>query len=193
MSKSQILFEGTNEVFEYIQLLFHSGELNELLGQNIPVISKTDVQVNLNNWLKNTFEADWQSFKACVPRREKESDSYAIRIDENLFTKAGLKYIEFMTQLGSKVIVGLYVGIRPEKDGKISMQAKLSPSKGDMYLPTDISLSLVQKSGKVIQEVQSKNEYLFIKLKRHLFPIGVSFNIKVTLNNVSILEDFVIK
>lgn len=74
----------------------------------------------------------------------------------------------------------------------MGIRVQLHPASGD-YLPPNIKLALVSRSGATLEEFKSRTQDNFIQLKRFTCPIGKSFKIEVAINDFSITEDFLIE
>ncbi len=142
--------------------------------------------VNLSHWLQNIFEPDWQSFEALFgiktcnlsPLREDLDDSSMKRIK--------------LIDLGVKIkhqSLALLVGLKPETD-KIGIRVQLRPTIEETNLPSNLKLTLLSSSGETIQEVHSRPQDDYIQLKRWRSKPGTRFSLQVTLNDLSLTEDF---
>ena len=95
-------------------------------------------------------------------------------------------------QLGNKS-VALLIGLTRENDNKIGVRIQLHPAANETYLPQNIKLALRSRSGKVLQQLESRTQDNLIQLKRFTCPIGKKFSVEVAVGNLSITEDFTIE
>jgi hypothetical protein len=99
------------------------------------------------------------------------------------------KLIDLGIQLGNQA-VAMLVNITAETDEKKGVLVQLHPTGGERFLPTDIKLTLLSKAGKKLQEVVSRNQDNYIQLKPFRGEAGKCFSIQVSLENVSVKENF---
>ena len=139
----------------------------------------------LSQWLENIFDKTWQTIDSLV--NPEVNLEYSLRnIDEGV--KRG-KLIDLGMQLGNQN-VALLVNIKRETDGKLAVLVQLHPDDGARNLPTNLKLSLLSKAGKILQEVQSRNQDNCIQLKSFKGEKGKRFQIQVSLGSLSIRENF---
>ena len=148
---------------------------------------------NLGQWFQQVFEAGWQSLDTLL---DNESNNLAFafrqgRADTREVEVKGVKLIDLGVQLGHQS-VALLVGLSPETEDRVSIRVKLYPAQEVSYLPAKIKLTLLTKSGKVLQQVQARNQDNFIQLKRFSCPLGKKFSLQVALDDFSLTEDFVV-
>ncbi len=159
-----------------------------------PVLTASKVRVNLSRWLENTFEAGWQSVKALL-NTEQGNLAFRSRRRDPAVTEVsveGVKLIDLEMQMGSRS-VALLLGLTPMAEQRVGIRVQLHPGSGETYLPPNLSLVLLSKSGATLQEVQSRSQDNFIQLKRFTYQTGKCFSIQVALDDVSIIENFVLE
>lgn len=148
--------------------------------------------VNLGQWFESAFETGWQSLDTLI-NPDTGNLAFAFRQrDTSRFTVEAAKIIDLGMQLGNKS-VALLIGLTRENDNKIGVRIQLHPAAGETYLPKNMKLALRSRSGKVLQELESRHQDNLIQLKRFTCPIGKKFSIEVALGNLSITEDFTIE
>jgi hypothetical protein len=147
-------------------------------------------QVNLSQWFKHLFEANWQPVEALFGT---ENLAFSFRSDSQLSeaTIRRAKLLDLGLQLGSQSVVML-VAITPEAEQKVGILVQVHPDVGETFLPPHLKLGLLSRSGKILQEVQSRSQDNYIQLKRFRGLFGEGFNIQVTLGNTTMTETFVI-
>ena len=149
--------------------------------------------VNLGQWFESAFETGWQSLDTLINSNTGDL-AFAFRqhdVSRELTVEAA-KIIDLGMQLGNKS-VALLIGLTRENDNKIGVRIQLHPAAGETYLPQNIKLGLRSRSGKVLQELESRSQDNLIQLKRFTCPIGKKFSVEVALDNFSIIEDFTIE
>jgi hypothetical protein len=67
-------------------------------------------------------------------------------------------------QLGDRT-VALIVNVMSETEIKLRIFAQLYPTGKQKYLSPNLKLSLLSKAGKILQEVQARNQDNYIQLK----------------------------
>lgn len=149
--------------------------------------------VNLGQWFESAFETGWQSLDTLI---NPDTGNLAFAFRQNDASKElnveAAKIIDLGMQLGNKS-VALLIGLTRENDNKIGVRIQLHPAAGETYLPKNMKLALRSRSGKVLQELESRHQDNLIQLKRFTCPIGKKFSIEVDLGNLSITEDFTIE
>ncbi|NEO31004.1 MAG: DUF1822 family protein [Symploca sp. SIO3C6] len=154
--------------------------------------SKTSI--NLGQWFQEVFEAGWLSLDAFL-----NADSGNLvpafrqgKLTTRKIAVEGIKLIDLGMQLGNQA-VALLVGLTPDAEQRVGIRVQLHPTGEQTYLPSNIKLALLSKGGKVLQEFQSRSQDNFIQLKRFTCTRGKRFSIRITLENFSITENFVIE
>ena len=149
--------------------------------------------VNLGQWFESAFETGWQSLDTLI-NPDTGNLAFAFRQNDasRELTVEAAKIIDLGMQLGNKS-VALLIGLTRENDNKIGVRIQLHPANGEPYLPPDIKLVLRSRSGKVLQEIESRSQDNLIQLKRFTCPIGKKFSVEVALDDLSIIEDFTIE
>ena len=148
-------------------------------------------QVHLSKWFEAIFTVGWQSLDSLS---DEETNSFATRfrsplaLNQNEVRQA--KRIDLETQSTSRSIA-LLIGLRPEANDKLGIQAQLHPTSGYEYLPESVRLALLSDSGEVLQAIQAESQDYYIQLNRFKCPLGYCFSLKVELGECSIVEDFI--
>lgn len=176
----------------YINKLQTLADFPEYISQINPIKRLIDSVekrvVNLSNWLQNIFEADWQPIEALGIRFNDLSPVLRNFEDSSM---ERIKLLDLGVQIKHQSLV-LLVGLKPEDDNKVGIRVQLRPSLGEDYLPPNINLALLSSSGETKQEVESITGDNYIQLKRWKSKPGTKFTIKITLNDLSLTEDFLV-
>ncbi|WP_414621464.1 DUF1822 family protein [Calothrix sp. CCY 0018] len=149
--------------------------------------------VNLGQWFESAFETGWQSLDTLInPDTGNLAFAFRQRDASKEMTVEAAKIIDLGIQLGNKS-VALLIGLTRENDNKIGVRIQLHPAAGETYLPANMKLALRSRTGKVLQQLESRTQDNLIQLKRFTCPIGKKFSVEVALDNFSITEDFAIE
>ena len=149
--------------------------------------------VNLGQWFESAFETGWQSLDTLInPDTGNLAFAFRQRDASKELTVEAAKIIDLGMQLGNKS-VALLIGLTRENDNKIGVRIQLHPAAGETYLPAKMKLALRSRTGKVLQQLESRTQDNLIQLKWFTCPIGKKFSVEVALDNFSITEDFAIE
>ncbi|MEG4089032.1 DUF1822 family protein [Microcoleus sp. Pol12B4] len=179
-----------------------------------PTEIENPVKSNLGNWFKNVAETGWQQFEQGKQNLDDllfpdETPNFAFRGGGNSRAESALqgsqssinrfpeadvtraKLIDLGMRLG-RTSVALLVAIAEEDDRTLRVHVQLHPAIGEPYLPTNIKLSLISDTGDNLHEVEATVQNLCILLKDFHVEPDESFSIRVTLDDLSITETFVV-
>jgi hypothetical protein len=152
--------------------------------------------VNLSQWFAGIFETGWQTIESFwnVPELR---PVYAFRSVETLELDT-LKRPESITKraklidLGIQILnqpVMLIVEISPEKDQQTGINLQLHATGNQIYLPPAVHLTVLDSSGAVFLDAQSRKSDNYIQLQFRGEPTE-QFSVRVSLDNISITEHF---
>ncbi|ACC80318.1 DUF1822 family protein [Nostoc punctiforme] len=165
----------------------HLGELRQ---------SPVSSLVNLSQWFTGIFEAGWQTIESLWNLPELRP-VYAFRSTETLELNA-LNQPESITKraklidLGIQILnqpVMLIVEISPEKDRQTSIHLQLHATGNQIYLPPGVHLTVLDSSGAVFLDAQSRKSDNYIQLQFRGEPTE-QFSVRVAINDTSITEHF---
>jgi transcriptional regulator with XRE-family HTH domain len=142
--------------------------------------------ISLNRWLQEVFEEDWQTVEDIFGSTEANL-AFKLRSADFLGEIRRAKPIALGVQL-----VALVVALTPEVDRRVGISMQLHPASGETYLPPNLKLVLLSQSGTNLQEVQSRSQDNYIQLKRFKLPQGKGFSVQVALDDVNVLENFIL-
>ncbi|MBN3894982.1 MAG: DUF1822 family protein [Nostoc sp. NOS(2021)] len=152
--------------------------------------------VNLSQWFAGIFETGWQTIESLwnVPELR---PAYAFRSTETLelntlnrpesITKRA-KLIDLGIQILNQPVM-LIVEISPEKDQQTSIYLQLHATGNQVYLPPGVHLTVLDSSGAVFLDAQSRKSDNYIQLQFRGEPTE-QFSVRVALDNTSITEHF---
>ncbi|WP_375480136.1 DUF1822 family protein [uncultured Nostoc sp.] len=152
--------------------------------------------VNLSQWFAGIFETGWETIESLWNVPELRS-TYAFRSVETLELDA-LKQPESITKrakvidLGIQILnqpVMLIVEISPEKDRQTSIHLQLHATGNQIYLPPGVHLTVIDSSGAIFLDAQSRKSDNYIQLQFRGEPTE-QFSVRVALDNTSITEYF---
>ncbi|MBR8840651.1 MAG: DUF1822 family protein [Stigonema ocellatum SAG 48.90 = DSM 106950] len=148
----------------------------------------TSLQKNrtkLSQWLEGIFEEGWQAIDTLI--KPEANLAFSIRNTEEGTKRA--KLIDMGMQFGDET-VAMLVNITKEAEEKLGILIQLHPTGGERYLPHNLKLTLLSKTGKTLQEVTSRDQDNYIQLKPFKGEEGKRFCIQVSCASVRIREDF---
>ncbi|MEH2287799.1 DUF1822 family protein [Nostoc sp.] len=152
--------------------------------------------VNLSQWFAGIFETGWETIESLwnVPELR---PTYAFRSVETLELDA-LKQPESITKRAKVIDLGiqihnqpvmLIVEISPEKDRQTSIHLQLHATGNQIYLPSGVHLTVIDSSGAIFLDAQSRKLDNYIQLQFRGEPTE-QFSVRVALDNTSITQYF---
>jgi len=154
--------------------------------------------VNLSQWFAGIFETGWQTIESLWNLPELRP-AYAFRSIETVEKNAPnqpesvtrrAKLIDLGIQIFNQPVI-LMVEITPETDQQTSIRLQLHATGSQIYLPPGVQLTVLDGSGEVFLEAQARKLDNYIQLQFRGTPTE-QFSVKVTLNDTSITEHFMI-
>jgi hypothetical protein len=158
---------------------------SSIVSQDLVAQSCKAARTSLSTWLKNIVEAEWFAIDQLF-YQESELAFSTRSYPES--TQKG-KFINLGMELGEQRFA-LLVNITPEPEDKLVVLVQLYPT-GEPCLPPNLTLSLVSKVGKLLQEVSTRSHDNYIQLKSFQGELGQSFSIDVSCDGISHRENFV--
>lgn len=152
--------------------------------------SKLENAVQLNQWLKNTFEVGWETIETLfstpkIAWRSLNSDALAA-VNSDL----GVERIKTFNLEPTGDKLGLLVRLQPKTEVNMGISVELYPANQQVYLPHHLQLMLLDESGKTVMQAEARSSKN-IQLKFN-GESGEIFTVKVVLGNTFIVETFVI-
>ncbi|NER22729.1 MAG: DUF1822 family protein [Symploca sp. SIO1C2] len=176
------------DVFDYFQPVTATA-----IAATTAAVQKT--RVNLSQWLTEVVEAGWQTVDTLLNPAEPEL-AYNFRKSNlaqdgiiEVAVKRG-KLIDLGAQLAG-YRVALIIEIIPESDQRKHILLQVHPLGKETYLLPQVQLTVLDESGLVFLEAQSRSEDNYIQLQFSGLP-GELFSVQVTFGDASIIEDFVL-
>lgn len=143
--------------------------------------------VNLSEWFKGIFTSKWQSLNTFLDV-EKTLACNTLSGSKPNYAEGG-KLIKVDMDLGESKTVLLVIKIQQVAEDQVEISAQLSPTGGNNYLPSNLKLARLSKSGKVRKEVISESMSYYIKCEFTGKP-GGSFGIQVTYRDVELICEY---
>jgi hypothetical protein len=165
-------------------------KLYELQQPKVKIESKTTTTNNLGKWLQNIFETGWQSLETFV-NTQPSNLAYSFRHKTANLEGVAVEAIKTISVKERSLI--LSIGLKLEDEKNVSVFVRLSAFGNTLYLPPNFQLKLLSKSGKILQEVESREEDRLMQLKRFIGTKGQRFSICISQEEFSLTEDFIIE
>ena len=152
--------------------------------------------VNLSQWFAGIFETGWQTIESLwnVPELR---PAYAFRSTETLelntlnepesITKRA-KLIDLGIQILNQPVM-LIVEISLEEDQQTNIRLQLHATGNQIYLPPGVHLTVLDSSGAVFLNAQSRKLDNYIQLQFRGEPTE-QFSVRIAINDISITEYF---
>lgn len=164
-------------------LLRHLHQLmQELNSVNTVVISQ---------WFENLFVAGWQNLEALFAG-DTLNLALSLRSDPAPEREVvGAKLIDWGVDLGGEAVT-LLVALTKITDEQVGVRVQVRPVTGASYLPPNLVLAICSPTGETLREVRSRSLDDYIQLPRFQGVRGDRFQLRLTLNQVSLTEDLAI-
>ncbi len=176
--------QSLEKLHEYLESLSYV-KLAELV---YPRISRRQTLVKLEQWFENSFETGWQSVEALLGT-QLANLALSIRSVPEAGVLRG-KLIDLGIQLTGQAVV-LVVALTPENDQEMDICVDVHPKRGQTYLPPNLQLMVLDDVGATVMEATARSANNHIQLQFSGSP-RERFSVKVTLGDVSVIENFVI-
>jgi hypothetical protein len=154
--------------------------------------------VNLSQWFQQVFETGWQTAESLLNpagmtpafgfRGTPRSGTESVERREPAIRRA--KLVDLGIQL-ARHPVALVVELNPNLNQSVEVCLQVYPTQSQMYLPPELTLSVLDQTGETFLEAQSREADNYIQLIFSGQP-GERFSIQVALGDASVTEDFVI-
>jgi hypothetical protein len=173
--------ERFHEYLEYLSQL----KLAELAS---PSTSQGKIFVNLSRWFGNIFEPSWQEIEALLG-----SQPANVALSLRSAPEAGVsrgKLIDLGIEQKGQAVV-LLVSLTPKNEQEMDINVEVQPKNDQTYLPPNLQLIVLDNLGEAVMEAiaRSANNYMQLQFSGSL---GERFSVKVALEDVSVVENFVI-
>lgn len=163
--------------------------------------------IALKEWASDIYGKGWQALDSLSKRvaEEVEQMSQTLlgqQLQPNWATRGvselrqetdvkSAKLIDLGVKLGHQQIA-LLVGYKSREDGTERIRVQLHPASGETYLPPNLKLALLSESEEIQVEVPSRGHDNYIQLPAFSCEQGDKFILRITLDDFSFTENFVI-
>lgn len=171
-------------LLDYLEYLSQVS-LAELADRSLTVSKNL---VNFQQWLVNIFESGWQDISAVLDTQPALITG-SLRSAKEAFVIRG-KLIDLGKVLTTQSVI-LVVALSPQSWQEMDIIVEVHPTSGQTYLPPNLQLMVLDFEGASVMEAQARSSNKNIQLQ-FSGESGERFSIKMTLGNVSVIEDFVI-
>lgn len=154
--------------------------------------------VNLEQWLNNIFTEGWEAVTILLNseqltsvwdfRNTKLPPENDLKLPETNRSIRRAKLIDLGIQMGDRQVV-LLVEITPEKSDSIAVILQVHPGSDEIYLPQALSLRVIESTGEVFMQAQSRDQDNFIQLQ-FSGQIGERFSVNISLEDTELTEQF---
>ncbi len=151
--------------------------------------------VKLREWLQNAFDPGWQAVEELFSSQQpalsfRGANQLETRQGENLVVGVSrAKLLDLGIEAAGEQ-VALMVELIPVTEREIDLSVKICPSGSRDYLPSALHVMLLDEAGIAVMQAEARNTEM-IQLKFSGEP-GERFSVKVSLNGISLREDFFI-
>ena len=155
--------------------------------QTKPVIT------HLTEWLKGTVEKGWQQLDDLIlPDNLFPPSPPALQFRSAVMPLSTVrgKYLDWQLPTGQQENLVLVVGVMPAQKSEMNIWVKLCPQQSSTRLPPKLEVVVLDEQNTAVMQAQSRQTEM-IQLKFG-GQIGEKFSIKVSLDEFSKIESFVI-
>ncbi|MGB3191468.1 MAG: DUF1822 family protein [Limnoraphis sp.] len=154
--------------------------------------SQIENAVKLNQWLQNTFETGWETLETLLSPPKMAWRSRNITSDSLIPVNSdlGVERIKKFNLEPTGEQVGLLVRLQPRTELEMGIGVELYPINNQVYLPQNLQLLLLDENGETVMQAEARSTKN-IQLK-FSGESGEIFSVKVALEDLSIVETFVI-
>lgn len=175
--------------------------LNTLIeGLGFEAIDPKQTRGHLTEWLKGNVEKGWKQLQDLnlpeslwvLNQQALQFRSAATLAPAQTPMRATVrgKYLDWQFPTGQQANLVLVVGVMPAQKSEMNIWVKLCPQKASTYLPPKLDIVVLDQQNTSVMQAQSRQTEM-IQLKFG-GQVGEKFSIKVSLNNSSKIESFII-
>ncbi|VEP14383.1 conserved hypothetical protein [Hyella patelloides LEGE 07179] len=146
--------------------------------------------IKLSDWFEGVVAIGWQTVETLI--KVNYAQPVVVRDMEQPEKKVKrAKAIDLGIQLGKDSVV-LALALTTQPDDTINVLVQIYPSSGTLYLPKNLKLKMLSPSGKILQETVSGSLNNYTQLRRFSGQQGDLFRLEITLDEVTVQENFVL-
>lgn len=156
---------------------------------------RSPAAVNLRQWIENSFSAGWETVESLLGGSELNL-AIAFRGDANLTIPASgetirrAKRVDLGMQFADRPIA-LVLELIQAIDPQVDIRVQVHPLGYEPYLPPNLRLTILDDTAAIFLEAQSRQADNYIQLQ-FSGAFGERFGVQITLEQVSIVEQFLI-
>lgn len=146
--------------------------------------------VNLKSWFENIFESGWETIESiflteAVWQLRSAESGFKNSVERAKLIDLGIK--------ANRATVGIVVKVSHDESNFDEMKiiVELHPTNGQEYLPSSLHVMILDKEETAVMEAKAKNDNKKISLEFNA-TVGDNFSVKIALEDVSVIENFVI-
>ncbi len=156
------------------------------LGELPGYLNQITARVKLSKWYEEILAAGWQTVEALLGT---EPSDLAFSFRNTIQAEVRqCKMISLGTPAQSVVLI---VSLFRESEQEIDINVQVQPPTSQTSLPSNLQLMVLIEEGEAVMDVQAGSGNTTIQLEFSGEPEDC-FSVKVALNDVSVIEDFVI-
>lgn len=144
--------------------------------------------IPLRTWLSGAMTTGWQTLEELLGQ---PTVGLAVRSRPHEITVRQAKLIDVGMTLGEQSVI-LSLAITLNSDTSMNVLTQVYPAPQAHHLPPNLKLTMLSETKVVLQEVCSREQDNYIQLHHFRGEAGDSFEIQVSLNQVSICESFIL-
>lgn len=189
-ASAQILLTQLRSLEEFPEYLHQLQQ--SLPGSSSSVVAKVSdcSAIKLGDWFEGIVARGWQTVETLI--KVNYAQPVVVRDMEQPEKKVKrAKAIDLGIQLGNDSVV-LALALTSQPDDTINILVQIYPSSGKPYLPSNLKLKMLSPSGKILQETVSGSFNNYVQLRRFSGQQGDRFSIEITLDRVTVQENFVL-
>lgn len=149
-------------------------------------LGQTSRIATLSQWFQNTIEEGWQTLESLLGNDP--SLAYSFRQTAEL-TSPPIQRVKIL-ELGEQTL-WLSVILEQENDDRLSVRVQLRSAQRDAILPTGLTLTMLSRSGDVVQSIEARDQDNVIQLRRFRCSTGTEFSLQIALAPIQLTENFI--
>lgn len=138
----------------------------------------------LTRWLQDNVISGWKTLENLLDPRF--NVAFNTRSIDREYVRG--KLIDVGLEM-KHITMTLLIAVK-EEDEKLKTKVQLYPSSTQQYLPAQVQLSLLSRTGKTLQSIQARERDNLIQLKPFKGKSGTRFSLEVALDDARIVEEF---
>ncbi|NMF63768.1 hypothetical protein DP113_29280 [Brasilonema octagenarum UFV-E1] len=182
--------ENLLNYLESLQLQTTKDKSQNLGLSNQNLGSSSQSVVNFKRWFENIFDSGWSTIESIfltepVWQFRSAEDGLKNSVERAKLIDFGIK--------ANRESVGIVVKVSHDESNCDEMKiiVELHPTNGQEYLPSSLHVMILDEEGTAVMEAKAKNDNKKIALEFNA-AVGDNFSVNIALENVSVVENFVV-